>query len=295
MASVTPLIVITGPTGSGKSDIALKLAEKYGGEIICADSRTAYRFMDIGTAKPSLDDQKKVRHWLLDVANPDDKFSVSDFQALAKNAIRNIRSRGKVPFLVGGTGLYIDAIVLDFSFAERADLKLRTELEKLTTEQLKELIIKQRLTMPENENNRRYLIRCIEKNNAYVSGNSVPDSDTFVFALRTEKGILEKRISQRIDEMFDSGILKESQQLFDKYGQTNESMTGNIYPIVKRLIDGEINVQQAKELCVIRDRRLAKRQITWLKRHDYVRWVELEDAFESIGDTIESYDSQRDA
>ena len=295
MASVTPLIVITGPTGSGKSDIALKLAEKYGGEIICADSRTAYRFMDIGTAKPSLDDQKKVRHWLLDVANPDDKFSVSDFQALAKNAIRNIRSRGKVPFLVGGTGLYIDAIVLDFSFAERADLKLRTELEKLTTEQLKELIIKQRLTMPENENNRRYLIRCIEKNNAYVSGNSVPDSDTFVFALRTEKGILEKRISQRIDEMFDSGILKESQQLFDKYGQTNESMTGNIYPIVKRLIDGEINVQRAKELCVIRDRRLAKRQITWLKRHDYVRWVELEDAFESIGDTIESYDSQRDA
>lgn len=295
MASVTPLIVITGPTGSGKSDIALKLAEKYGGEIICADSRTAYRFMDIGTAKPSLDDQKKVRHWLLDVANPDDKFSVSDFQALAKNAIRNIRSRGKVPFLVGGTGLYIDAIVLDFSFAERADLKLRTELEKLTTEQLKELIIKQRLTMPENENNRRYLIRCIEKNNAYVSGNSVPDSDTFVFALRTEKGILEKRISQRIDEMFDSGILKESQQLFDKYGQTNESMTGNIYPIVKRLIDGEINVQRAKELCVIRDRRLAKRQITWLKRHDYVRWVELEDAFESIGDTIGSYDSQRDA
>jgi tRNA dimethylallyltransferase len=142
MAPRTPLIVITGPTGSGKSAIALSLAEKYGGEIICADSRTVYKFMDIGTAKPSLDDQKRVKHWLLDVVNPDDKFSVSDFQELAQKAINNIRSRGKIPFLVGGTGLYIDAVVLDFSFAEKADLELRTELEMLTTEQLKELIKK---------------------------------------------------------------------------------------------------------------------------------------------------------
>lgn len=294
MAPRTPLIVITGPTGSGKSAIALSLAEKYGGEIICADSRTVYKFMDIGTAKPSLDDQKRVKHWLLDVVNPDDKFSVSDFQELAQKAINNIRSRGKIPFLVGGTGLYIDAVVLDFSFAEKADLELRTELEMLTTEQLKELIKKQYLAMPENENNRRYLIRCIEKNNASVSGNDTPEQDTFVFAIQTEKEVLEKKISQRIDEMFDSGVLKESQQLFDKFGQENESMTGNIYPIVKRLIDGEIDERQAKELCVVRDRRLAKRQITWLKRHEYVEWVESSEVFGVIGDIIRHHDGAHD-
>ena len=114
----SPLVVIVGPTASGKTALAIHLAEKYNGEIVCADSRTVYKGLDIGTAKPSVSEQQRVRHHLIDVVEPDGTFSVADFKMLAVEAINDIESRGKLPILVGGSGLYIDAVVYDFSFSD---------------------------------------------------------------------------------------------------------------------------------------------------------------------------------
>src|SRR5215216_6778680 len=111
-----PLITIVGPTASGKTSLAVELAEQFGGEIICADSRTVYRGMDIGTAKPSKADQKRVPHWGIDLVDPDQKFSAADFKVYANQKIKEIRARGHIPFLVGGTGLYVDAVIFDYQF-----------------------------------------------------------------------------------------------------------------------------------------------------------------------------------
>lgn len=279
MATVElPLIVITGPTASGKSGLALLLAEKWGGEIICADSRTVYNGMDIGTAKPTEGDQKRVPHWLIDVAYPNERFTVADFQRRAREAIIDIRSRGKIPFLVGGTGLYIDSVILDFQLGPAVESSERARLEKLTVEELRALISTQHLAMPENAFNKRHLVRRIEKNNISTSGKVRPDDSIWVIAIKTVKDELRQRIQVRIDQMFESNIVQETQRLFEMYGMHSEAMTGNIYRILGQMLAGEIDEGQAKQLAATRDWQLAKRQITWLKRHDFVRWQSLSEA-----------------
>lgn len=269
----TPLIVITGPTASGKSEVALRLAEKWNGEIICADSRTVYRGLDIGTAKPSAEDRGRVRHWLLDVVSPEQRFTAVDFQKLAREAISDIRSRGKIPFLVGGSGLYIDSVVLNFVFGPDVDYGQRNRLQSMTVQQLKLLIKKQRLSLPINENNKRHLIRIIEKNNDFTSRSIIPETDTHVFAVDVDKDVIRQRMRARIEHMFASNLMQETQQLLEKFDVHCESMSGNIYPIVARYLAGEISRDEAMELATVRDYQLAKRQRTWLRRHDYVRWL----------------------
>ena len=133
---MAPLVVIAGPTASGKTALAIELAEKFGGEIICADSRTIYKYMDIGTAKPSAEDRARVPHHGIDLVEPGEDFSAADFKFYALGMIADIRARGKVPFLVGGTGLYIDAVVYDYQFGPKADPVQREILESMTLEQL---------------------------------------------------------------------------------------------------------------------------------------------------------------
>ncbi len=282
MAAVTPLIVIAGPTASGKSALALALAKKWGGEILCADSRTVYKGMDIGTAKPSKTEQKSVHHWLLDIVEPGERFTVHDFQQRAYAAIEDIRSRGKIPFLVGGTGLYIDAVVLHFVFGPDSDIVRRHELNELSVEELISLHEKQHIPLPENKNNRRYLIRSVEKNNSFTSRNKQPDTDTFVFGIRVERDRLREQIRERIEHMFANNIVLETQHLLQKYGTNNEAMTGNIYRVAQKLVRGEIGTEEAMQLCLTRDYQLAKRQVTWLKRHDYVRWGTVDEVREEI-------------
>lgn len=272
------LVVITGPTASGKSGLAVELAEQYNGEIICADSRTIYKGMDVGTAKPSVQEQARVRHWLLDVARPNERFTVSDFQKQAYAAIEDIRSRGKIPFLVGGTGLYVDSVVLDFHFGVEPNEQDRKLMQDMTVEQLQSLLKQHHIPLPENEKNKRYLIRSYEKNNEREQRRNQPLDGTIVVALKTEKQELETRIKKRIDDMFNQNIVTETQRLFENYPHNCEALTGNIYSIVNRYIDGEITIEQAKERACIRDRQLVKRQKTWLKRHHYVQWFELDEA-----------------
>lgn len=277
-----PLIVITGPTASGKTGLALELAHKYGGEIICADSRTVYIGMDIGTAKPNQKERLYVPHHLLDVVQPNERFTAADFQRLACGVIADIRKRGKVPFLVGGTGLYIDSIVLDFEFGADADLEKRKLLEGKSVEELVTLIKDQQIDLPVNMLNKRHLIRALEQSGINKRRQINPVDNSYVVSISTEKSILEQRIRERTESIFASGVLEEAQRLSDMYGWGAEAMTGNIYPILREVLEGNRSIDEAKERFIIRDRQLAKRQITWLKRHDFVHRLSLDEARREI-------------
>lgn len=273
---MAPLIVITGPTASGKTGLALALAERCGGEIICADSRTIYKGMDIGTAKPTREEQSRVPHHLLDVVEPGDTFTVKDFQAHADETIKDIRRRGKVPFLVGGTGLYVDAVALEYQWPKQA--ADREQFESYANVELLAMLKKQHIALPVNTANRRHLINALVRDGKAGESLSAPRETTHVVAIATDKAILEARIRDRAREMFEGGVIEETSRLAERYGWDSEAMTSNIYPIVRRVIEGEITEAEAVELFIIRDRQLAKRQVTWLKRHDFVQWLPLEDA-----------------
>ncbi len=281
-----PLIVITGPTASGKSDVAMKLAMKYDGEIICADSRTVYKGMDIGTAKPSREDQRLVPHHLLDIIEPSERFTAADFQKLALRAVDDIRSRGKVPFLVGGTGLYIDSVILDYKFNQNYDPKLREKLGEMSLEELYSYCKTNNISLPENHKNKRYVVRNIERNGNVVRSNGQKVNTSIVVAVATEKDELRNRIVHRAEHIFENRVVEEARKLGKKYGWENGAMTGNIYPIIHKLINNELTISEAKEKFITQDWRLAKRQIAWLKRHEYVQWKSLDEAYIYIKDQL---------
>lgn len=285
---IPPLIVITGPTASGKTSLAIELAAKYDGEIVCADSRTIYKNMNIGTAKPTKKERSKVQHHLLDIIAPGEKFSLSDFQSLAHSVILDIKKRGKIPFLVGGTGLYIDSVVLNYEL-HAPPSNLRSELTNCTIDELQMMIKKRHITMPENYKNKRYLIRAIEQNGINTSKKELPDSNTYVVAISTKKEEISNRIERRIDEIFTAGIVKEAAALGEKYGWDNEAMTGNIYPIVHQMLLGNISEPEAKQLAIVKDRQLVKKQLTWLRRHKFIHWLTLQEAKNSISLVIDEY------
>lgn len=273
-----PLIVIVGPTASGKTSLAIELAEKYNGEIICADSRTVYKDMDIGTAKPTLEERARVVHWGLDLIEPGESFSAADFKRYADDKIADICQRGRVPFLVGGTGLYIDAVIYDYQFGNAADIELRQEFEQLTIEQLHEYCINNSIELPENKLNKRYVIRAIEQKSINRKRNNTIRDDTFVVGIATDREILRTRIKDRTEQFFDNGVVEEATMLGKKYGWKSEAMTGNIYPLVHRYLEGELSLDEIKDKYTTLDWRLAKRQLTWLRRNKDVKWLSLTDA-----------------
>lgn len=272
---MAPLIVITGPTASGKTGLSLELAQRFDGEIICADSRTIYRGMDIGTAKPTQVERALVPHHLLDMVEPGQPFTVADFQRAANKAIADIRRRGKVPFLVGGTGLYIDAVTLEYEWPEKQDT---INYESSTVAELQALLHERQLALPTNALNKRHLISALQRGGAAGSARTVPREDVHVVAVSTELSVLETRIRARALQMFDEGIVDETKRLGACYGWDSEAMTGNIYPLIKQLLDGQLSRSEVVERFVVKDRQLAKRQLTWLKRHTFVHWCSLEEA-----------------
>lgn len=271
----TPLIVIVGPTASGKTSLAINLAEIYGGEIICADSRTVYKDMDIGTAKPSYEDCQRVPHWGIDLVYPYEYFSAAEFKQYSLKKIEDIRSRNKIPFLVGGTGLYIDAIVFDYKFGNKSDVKKRTLLEKLTIEELWEYCSKNNIELPDNYNNKRYVIRCIEQGGINNNRKVEINNNIIVVGISTDRDNLRKRIKDRIEQFFDNNVVEEARILGKIYGWDNRAMSGNIYPILHKYIDNEINIEEAKVEIFYRDWHLAKRQMTWFRRNKNIEWLEL--------------------
>lgn len=273
-----PLVVITGPTASGKTSLAITLAEQYGGEIICADSRTIYTGMDIGTAKPTRQERSRVPHWGLDIVIPGERYTAADFKHYAEQKIEEIRLRGHIPFLVGGTGLYVDAVVFDYQFGEPADEGLRTQLEQLTIEQLHDYCREHNVSLPENKLNKRYVIRAIEQGGRSAQRSQKPRPDCIVVGITTDREVLRSRILQRAEQIFEDGVVAEATMLGKKYGWDSAAMTGNIYPLIHAYLNGEMSLAEVKERNTTADWRLAKRQLTWLKRNPYITWLSLDEA-----------------
>jgi tRNA dimethylallyltransferase len=275
---IAPLIVIAGPTASGKSSLAMELAQQFGGEIICADSRTIYIGMDIGTAKPSSADRALVPHWGLDLVEPGEYFSVADFKTYALQKISEIRARGHVPFLVGGTGLYIDSVVLDYQFGPPASSELRTQLNNMTIDELYDYSKKHNVKLPENEKNKRYVIRAIESSGSNNSKRLTPIENTIIVGITTDKDVLRQRITDRAEQLFEDGVVQEATLLGEKYGWNSEAMTSNIYRLIHEYLEGRLTMIELNERNSIADWQLAKRQLTWLRRNTFVQWLSLSDA-----------------
>jgi tRNA dimethylallyltransferase len=273
-----PLVVIVGPTASGKSATAMSIAKEFGGEIICADSRTVYKNMDVGTAKPSQQDQAEVPHWGLDLVEPGEVFTAADFKKYALKKIHEVRNRGHVPLLVGGTGLYVDGVIFDYEFGDPQP-ELRKKLEGLSIDALKQYCTNNNIKLPENDQNRRYVIRAIEQKNINNKRLSAPIANTLIVGITTNRDELRARIAKRSEQLFENGMVEEAKMLGEKYGWNSEAMTGNIYPLVKQFLDGELTEDELKQKFKTADWRLAKRQITYLKRNQFIHWKSLDDAY----------------
>jgi tRNA dimethylallyltransferase len=287
-----PTIVITGATASGKTALSFELAKKYKGEIICADSMTVYRGMDIGTDKPTLQIpntkyqiQKKnsdgsytingISHHLLDELNPDQEFNVSLFCKRVTEIVKEIKSRGHIPFIVGGSLFYIDAYVYDYSLPPvEPDHKLRKELEGEPTESLWNRLVE---LDPDAEwtvdrNNRRRLIRalevCLKTGQPFTGQKSKKQikEDVLYLAVDRPREELYQCINKRVDEMMEAGFLDEVRELYKKYDH-NTAMQASGYKQLLEYIDGKTTLEVAVENTKRSHRNFAKRQLTWLKRN----------------------------
>lgn len=240
-----PCIVIVGPTASGKTEVAIKIAKALKGraEIISADSRAIYKYMDIGTAKPNASEQAEVQHYGLDLVEPGERFTVADFKAYAKQRIQEIRAKGRVPIVVGGTGLYIDALVYDYQFmgktGEKADRNARSE-QKMCSDRQKML------------------------------------SDYKIFGIKWSNDELRRRLKLRLNKLFVQELFDETRFLVEKYGWGSQAMKSDIYEYAWGYLQGKYSLNEAKELCFYRDYHLAKRQLTWFKRNKEIIWLPLE-------------------
>jgi len=282
-------IVIAGPTASGKSDLAMRVAIEFDGEIICADSRTVYKGLDIGTAKPTAADRRRVAHHVLDVVSPAQRFSAAEFKQRALEAIVDIKTRGKLPVIVGGTGLYIDGLIRDYNFGPKADADLRTSLYDMSVEELQKVITNKKLRMPRNLNNKAHLIREIERNGQVGKSNNDVINDYVVVGLFPEKTVLRSRIYARAESIFSSNVIEETTLVASQYGWECPGLSGNIYPILRRMINQEIDREEAVRLFVAADWQLARRQMTWFRRHDdFERFETADAAYAYIVNTLKS-------
>lgn len=289
---------IAGPTAVGKSDVAIELAKKIDGEIINCDSVQLYKYMDIGSAKPSDEDMETVKHHLFSIIEPSYNMTVATYQKLAFACIDNVLSRGKAPIIVGGTGLYLNSILYDMDFAGDNDGGLRRkELEKMAEENGTEYMY-QYLTAihPESAerihpNNLRKIIRAIE---AFEVGDGIKSMDEcplnskydfLFFALNMEREKLYDRINNRVDVLLRNGLIEEVQSLKNQgYSSNNSSMKAIGYKEVMDYLDGNIDYDTAVDNIKKDTRHFAKRQLTWLRRYDFAHWIDIgeEDSSASI-------------
>ena len=274
-----PTIVIVGPTASGKTSLSIDLAERYNGEIISADSRAIYRHMDIGTAKPTIAEQARVKHWGIDLVDPDECFTAYDFQQYAISKIEDIRSRGKIPFLVGGSGLYVDSVIFNYDFSQKHNTSIeRSDLEVMSTEELHLCCKNNNIPLPENNLNKRYLIRAIETKGYMPNNREQVKTGFSVVGITTPKEILVERITNRADIMFNDNIVQETTFLTRRYNWNLESMKSNIYRVIDEWQSGQLTLEEAKQKFIQLDLRLVKKQLTWFKRNSQINWFTLEEA-----------------
>ncbi len=288
-----PMIILTGPTAVGKTDLSIQLAKAMNGEIISADSMQVYRHMDIGSAKVTPEEMDGVPHHLIDVLEPEEEFNVVVFQKLAKEALTGIYERGHIPIIVGGTGFYIQALLYDIDFTENdGDTAIRRELEKLAQTQgagcLHQMLqeIDPESAAAIHQNNVKRVIRAIEfyrQTGKKISLHNEQEREKqspyqfLYYVLDTDRKTLYERIDRRVDLMMEHGLVDEVKHLADM-GCTRDmvSMQGLGYKEILDYLSGEIPLEEAVYILKRDTRHFAKRQITWFKRERDVRWLELE-------------------
>jgi len=279
-----PLIVIVGETASGKSGLAMKIARRYRGEIISADSWAIYKGMDIGTAKPSEQEQAEIPHHLIDLIEPDGEYTAAVFKDDALKAIKDVSSRGRLPILVGGTGLYIDGVLYDFSFLKTGDREKRKRYDSMSVEELVKLIVAKGYDLSAVDmRNKRRLIRVLESEGQSPRRGEFRNN-TLMIGLRPNRNQLRDNIKRRVEIMFRSGLKKEVIEIADKYGWDCEGLQGIGYKEFKAWHDGQLSMQKVKAKIVYNTLQLAKRQRTWFKRNSHIEWFEdVDKAMKRIG------------
>lgn len=299
------LCVLTGPTGIGKTKLSLDIAEELDAEIISADSMQIYKYMNIGTAKVDSSEASRIPHHLIDIVYPDEEFSVSDFMKKAKSKITDINSRGKLPLLVGGTGLYINSLVYDLNFAKTAyDEEVREKYENLANEygldyvhNLLEDIDPERAKKI-HENDIKRVIRALEiyeltgktmseYNKDFRKENT--DYDLTMICLNMDRQELYNHINKRVDKMVEKGLIDEVKKLLDMgYDPESTALQGIGYKELISYLDGEISLDDSLALIKQKSRNYAKRQLTWFRRDNRFKWVDKDsfDDYESLKNHI---------
>jgi tRNA dimethylallyltransferase len=266
-------LYIVGPTASGKTALSVALAKALGAEIVCADSQTIRRGMNIGTAKPTQKEMANIPHHLLDIIDPYEQYSLADYQKVAQDVVKDIHSRGKIALVVGGTGLYIDSLYYKYKLPHLARRLPATGrlLARLSVEELQQEIVDSGLEMPENRLNSRHLVNTILRSGE-KGMRGEPSKTSIIVGINPERQILVDRIDRRVDLMFENGFVEEVKSLIATYGRPPEQFDAIGYRIVLRMLDGGITEIEAKELFKIADRQYAKRQLSWFKRNKNIVW-----------------------
>ncbi len=302
------IVIVAGPTASGKTACGIEIAKRLNGEIISADSMQIYKHMDIGSAKPTLEEMAGIPHHMIDVVSPDEEFSVALFRELSEKYIDDISSRGKLPIIVGGTGLYINSITYPLDFTDVAyDLEYREHLEKLAKEKGNQYIHEMLKDIDYESyerihpNNTKRVIRALEvyKNTGkpislYQKESQKRDIDYNVayIGLTMDRAKLYDRINKRVDKMFDMNLVGEVKNLLEMgYNKNMNSMQGIGYKEVIDYINGLYTLTEVKDIIKQSSRRYAKRQLTWFRRESRIHWVNIDtfDSFEAVMQNIIGY------
>lgn len=286
------LVVIVGPTAVGKTKMSVELAKALNGEIISGDSMQIYRGMDIGTAKITHEEMQGIPHYLIDIKDPTEPFSVAEFQERSRKLINEINKRGKVPIIVGGTGLYIRSVTHHYEFSSAGyDENYRAELEAYAKEHGADKLHERLKNIdPESgkrihPNNIRRVIRALEIH--HVTGNTMTENlnaqetehvyDDCIIGLTMERELLYERINKRVDEMIRLGLVDEAKRLYDRGVQNCQSVQAIGYKEIYSYLKGEVTLETAIELLKRNSRRYAKRQFTWFKNQMDVKWFDMTD------------------
>lgn len=293
LADLNTIIAVAGPTAVGKTKFAMMLAEEFHGEIVSCDSMQLYKFMDIGSAKPSKDEMARVKHHLVDIIDPREDFSVAQYQKLAKAAIKDIFSRGKTPIIAGGTGLYLNSLLYEMDFsAVPQDHSYRDALMKLAEKEgrgvLHEMLKKRDAQAAEviHPNNTKKIIRALErlkegegKVKQFRQANTeTADYRVILIGLTRNRDELYARINQRVDVLMEAGLLDEVKRL-KAMGLTQEniSMKGIGYKELMAYLDGACSLIDAIDKIKKNTRHYGKKQLTWFRRYDKMNWYNISD------------------
>lgn len=290
MIIIKDLIVITGPTASGKTAMSVELAKILGAEIVNADSMQIYKYMDIGTAKPDMEERQGIPHHLIDIVNPDEQFSVARYCECAKEAIGGIHSKGKPVVMVGGTGLYVDSLVNNIQFSEiNPDEEYRAKMDAIADEKGNEHIYCMLLEIdPESASkiavaDRKRIVRALEV--YHLTGKTITwhneqsrsvasPYNTTMFAIDVDREVLYEKINRRVDIMIKNGLVDEVKKIIDMGIQKDSTAMQAIgYKEIVEYLDGNVTLDEAIDKIKQGSRRYAKRQLTWFRRNEKIHWI----------------------